>query len=422
MVGPAAVIRRRRAVAGWDLWTLPAAAVGFVLLIDAGAMVLFTVAGVTSGFGGGRDVVTFALLSAGSIVGAEAIRHIGEPSGNYQDLMTVWTLPIALLLPTPYALLASIPNDAWTQWRVRKAPLHRRFFSAASIGLTHAGAGALFRLLATGHPVGGAWSSRPALVIVVALVAGLLGEGTNTALVGMALRLSAPGFRWRGYWPGLDVAMLAGVEVCTGVAVTVLAVQAPVFVLLALPATTLLHRSLLHSQLQVAARTDPKTGLLNAAAWQQQVDREIDRCRRDGRTLAVLVLDVDHFKAVNDRHGHLAGDQVLAELAEVLRRELRPSDTIGRFGGEEFVVAIPAGPSRAMAIAGRLCQRIAGHVAEVAGQDVRITASIGVAMFGSDGYDATELLAAADRALYAAKAAGRNRVAAAGDPDGSAAS
>ncbi|MGI8695854.1 MAG: GGDEF domain-containing protein, partial [Mycobacteriales bacterium] len=161
---------------------------------------------------------------------------------------------------------------------------------------------------------------------------------------------------------------------------------------------------------------------LNAAAWQQQVDREIDRCRRDGRTLAVLVLDVDHFKAVNDLHGHLAGDQVLAELAEVLRRELRPSDTIGRFGGEEFVVAIPAGPSRAMAIAGRLCQRIAGHVAEVAGQDVRITASIGVAMFGSDGYDATELLAAADRALYAAKAAGRNRVAAAGDPDGAAAS
>ncbi|MGI8695690.1 MAG: GGDEF domain-containing protein [Mycobacteriales bacterium] len=336
--------------------------------------------------------------------------------------MTVWTLPIALLLPTPYALLAPIPNDLWTQWRVRKAVPHRRVFSAASIGLTHAGAGALFRLLAGAHPFAGSWTDRPEFILLVALAAGAAGEGANTALVDVAIHVSAPDTPWREILPGRDVIMLAGVEICTGVAVTVLARQAPAFVVLAVPAMILLHRSLLHSQLQVAARTDPKTGLLNAAAWQQQVDREIDRCRRDGRTLAVLVLDVDHFKAVNDRYGHLVGDQVLVELAEVLRRELRPSDTIGRFGGEEFVVAIPAGPSRAMAIAGRLCRRIAVHVAEVGADEVRITASIGVAMLGADGADATELLAAADRALYAAKAAGRNRVVAARGQGGAVAS
>jgi diguanylate cyclase (GGDEF)-like protein len=170
----------------------------------------------------------------------------------------------------------------------------------------------------------------------------------------------------------------------------------------------------MHQQLAAAARTDPKTGLLNAAAWQREADAEVIRALRAGTALSLLLVDVDHFKQVNDSHGHLIGDDVLRALATELRQQVRESDVVGRFGGEEFTVLLPrTDGDGACRIAERL--RSSAGLLSVAADpktDARIsvTVSIGVAVLGQHGSDLFELLAAADLALYRAKDAGRNQV------------
>ena len=131
--------------------------------------------------------------------------------------------------------------------------------------------------------------------------------------------------------------------------------------LVALPPVIWLQRSLMHQQLAAAARTDPKTGLLNAIAWQREADGEVARALRAGTPLALLLVDVDHFKRVNDNHGHLIGDEVLRALTTELRQQVRESDVVGRFGGEEFTVLLPrTDDAGAYGIAERLRASAAG--------------------------------------------------------------
>ncbi len=156
-------------------------------------------------------------------------------------------------------------------------------------------------------------------------------------------------------------------------------------------------------ELERLAVSDPLTGLPNRRLFTEALDREVRRARRYGAPLALAVLDVDHFKAVNDAHGHLVGDDVLRELAGALRSAVRPESIVARYGGEEFVVLLPdAAHDDALAAAERL--RLAA--AEV--RTVAVTVSIGVAVC-ADGADGGALLATADTALYQAKALGRNR-------------
>jgi diguanylate cyclase (GGDEF)-like protein len=167
----------------------------------------------------------------------------------------------------------------------------------------------------------------------------------------------------------------------------------------------------MHQQLAAAARTDPKTGLLNAAAWQREADAEVARALRTGATLALLLVDVDHFKRVNDSHGHLIGDEVLRALAAELRQQVRESDVVGRFGGEEFTVLLPrTDAAGAYGIAERLRTSAGRLSVATADASIGVTVSIGVAVLGQHGGDLFELLAAADVALYKAKDAGRDQV------------
>ena len=181
-------------------------------------------------------------------------------------------------------------------------------------------------------------------------------------------------------------------------------------------AAAALESANLHSAARELADVDALTRLPNRRRFQGDVEVEWDRCRRYGRPMSLVMIDLDHFKALNDEHGHLFGDQVLRGAAEALAGALRTSDTAYRYGGEEFVVLLrETGLEDAREVAERLCEAVRRF--RVAGHPVRVTTSAGVAERRSSMAHHTELVATADAALYAAKAAGRDRVAATGLAD-----
>jgi diguanylate cyclase (GGDEF)-like protein len=161
------------------------------------------------------------------------------------------------------------------------------------------------------------------------------------------------------------------------------------------------------ARLSDSARRDVLTGLLNRRGFQERLETELARATRTEQPVALIVGDVDHFKAVNDRLGHPAGDAVLLRLAGVLERVGRRGDTVARLGGEEFVFIVPdADAERAF----ELAERARGAVERAfAGEEIPLTASFGTVAFPADGTTAESLLGQADRALYAAKHEGRNR-------------
>jgi diguanylate cyclase (GGDEF)-like protein len=159
--------------------------------------------------------------------------------------------------------------------------------------------------------------------------------------------------------------------------------------------------------------TDPLTGLANHRQFYQQLAREIRRAQRYQRPLTLLMLDLDHFKAFNDRHGHLAGDQALRETADVLRHNARSVDILARYGGEEFAIILPETDlERAAHQAERIRSAVANHVFrfQETRQDYQVTVSIGVATITPATRKTEDLVHYADQALYRAKAGGRNRL------------
>ena len=164
--------------------------------------------------------------------------------------------------------------------------------------------------------------------------------------------------------------------------------------------------------LRTQARRDGLTGLLNRTAILEQMEEELERSARSGRPFTVAMLDIDHFKAVNDTYGHLVGDAVLRQVAARLRRHLRNYDGMGRYGGEEFLILIPDFDAQVDPNRLELLRRaVASESIEEGPVKLHVTCSFGVATLrGGEQAIAETLLAAADQALYQAKNAGRNRV------------
>lgn len=169
----------------------------------------------------------------------------------------------------------------------------------------------------------------------------------------------------------------------------------------------------LMQQLRWGSRHDALTGLLNRRAMQEAVDQELARSRRAGDSFAVVMLDIDHFKAINDQHGHPAGDLALQHTASLLQAAVRDVDRVGRFGGEEFIVLLPGmGLDQAAAAAETLRKRVAALrlQCEGVGEPIVLSASFGVAAWKGPKEDPSRLLMRADQALYRAKRGGRNQV------------
>jgi diguanylate cyclase (GGDEF)-like protein len=183
-------------------------------------------------------------------------------------------------------------------------------------------------------------------------------------------------------------------------------------VVLARRAASAIGFARLLEKLEHLARTDELTGLNNRREFLERGKTEFERARRNGHVLSAIILDVDRFKEINDRYGHLVGDAVLSEVAERCSSELRSIDLLGRIGGEEFAALLPeVDLDIAVRIAGRIRRALNETPIRAGREDISVTVTLGVGTMSPRMTDLAMLLEQADAALYAGKAAGRDRVA-----------
>lgn len=182
--------------------------------------------------------------------------------------------------------------------------------------------------------------------------------------------------------------------------------------LLAEQAAVIIEHSEEVQNLEIQALTDPLTGVANRRYFHKRLEEEIRRTRRYKHSLGVIMLDIDHFKKVNDQYGHATGDAVLQGLAGLLRQSVRDTEIVARYGGEEFALLMPlTNTDEAYAAAERIRKAVFAHAfTNLQGKVIPITVSVGVASFPSDCRSVSELIEVADKALYAAKNGGRNQV------------
>jgi diguanylate cyclase (GGDEF)-like protein len=413
----------------WALWRRPPVLIAFMLGCEVVAVTVLTVSFRLSAIPGGRDWINFAILACGATVHIQLTQRQEERRRNRAkkvliDLTAVWTFSAALILPVPLTLL--IVFLIRTQhWFIARRPAHNFIFSSITHGL--AGAVAHLTYVALGpHLLGqSGWGSfwHEAGTIVVT---GVVYEVIQILYVGGALALglsSEPTLRNVLGSPADN--LLEAVTIGLGAVTAILLAVVPPMVVVMAVATVVFNRLAELDQLQNDVRTDPKTGVLNMRGWSESAERALERTARSGDQLALLMVDLDHFKWINDTYGHPAGDDVLRTVAQTLDEVTRPSDLVGRFGGEEFLILLPDIDEEATWDAAERI-RIAIAKLHIVTTDKRgdpatvadRTTSIGVARHPRHGDTLERLLHSADAAVYLAKENGRDQVCFAPDTPG----
>ncbi|WP_249026668.1 GGDEF domain-containing protein, partial [Amycolatopsis pretoriensis] len=329
----------------WALWQQGPRVVVYCLLTEAAAVTLtlrpFPIAVDR------RTVLILLVLLLLGVAQSEAGRRVerirrrvsGSPHIN---MTSVWTFAGVLVLPPPLlavlvgGLYGHLAIRSW--YRLQRVPASRTVSNAAIILLSCYAAQAVMRV--SGSPdVRSAFPRGWAGTFAIA-AAGVTFFVVNALLVLPARReIGRTPEALFGTWSdnGLEVATL-----CLGALNAVALAVLPGLVVLVLPPLLLLHRTVLVKQLEVAAHRDAKTGLYNTSGWHSLAERTLAAAARQRSTFGLLMLDLDHFKQVNDTYGHLAGDAVLRAVAEAIIAAVRGrGDAVGRFGGEEFVVLLP---------------------------------------------------------------------------------
>jgi diguanylate cyclase (GGDEF)-like protein len=403
--------------AAWQVWSLPEPLRGLVAGVSVVAIAATAAAPARTTWRLSDVAVYVALLTCAGIT-IESSRAVREVHGTIgRDLLTVWYLAIAVTLPPVYALFAPVPLGAYRLWRVRRGFVYRRVYSNATLSLAYGAASLIFHAV----PAAAAGRTPGAGAHVLTWVAVVAGCGlaawlVNNGLLLAAIKLSDPGTRVGDLYANREAATADGIELTLAVSLALVVSINPWLMALSLPSIVLCRRYLMHVQLDAHARLDAKTGLLNASSWQREGEVELARAQRLGAPLAVAIVDIDHFKTVNDTVGHPAGDRVLRGIATALREDLRGYDLTGRFGGDAFAVLLPhTRADEARRISERLRDKIAGDPVEIedgthAGYIFRLTVSIGVAAADGSWPAFPDLLSSARTALGQAKRAGRNRV------------
>jgi diguanylate cyclase (GGDEF)-like protein len=406
----------RRSPRHWAVWQLPRAARALVVAVPT-AYVAIVIAGTWSVHVHPRDVVTAGVFAAASVASVEVSMRLAWPRARgdliSSDGLSVWILPVALLLPPIYVALMVLVPRAYVQVRVWRAQTMKFVYSTSGLGIAYFAASALHSSLngtsgkapSVDSLAGG---SRAVFALAVALAVWWLGQNL---LVCAVVALTAGRDAVAAFVRNVEIHAVDLVAVCLGVATAVLwAVHPLAAALLAPPVLLMQHQ--LYSGLRQAVRRDLLTDVSNPQFWREAASREVERAWASGADLAVLVIDLDHFKDVNDKYGHLAGDDVLAAAARSIATALRPTDMVGRLGGEEFGavlsgLALDGAERAAERVRAQICRT---RVRSDRGDWISVTASIGVAELSVNGTSLTELVAAADAAMYAAKAAGRDTV------------
>jgi diguanylate cyclase (GGDEF)-like protein len=400
--GPAAVVPAQRASRSRRRSLAPAAT-AYLVLVVAAAVALAVPLHLSSG--GHTDWLLFTMLTTCAM--AAQLFVVREPGHQSRCTTSVFFVAGALLLPLQLValmcVLAHIPE--WVRYRY--AWYIQTFNIANWICAT-----SVVYYIAVG------WLDRQDLdhqlqtLAAAGAVAAMACALVNHSLLALMLRLArGQSARETGLFSfgslSTEVVLAA-----LGVALAAIWSIAPPLVPFVLAPLIVVYRSLQLPNLELAARLDSKTELFNARYFSSALSAELDRAKRFGRPLSMLLADLDLMREVNNTYGHLAGDAVLRGVADVLREQLRPFDIAGRFGGEEFSVALPeASHEEALVIAERIRAAVAGTSFRGTGDggEVRATISIGVATFsGNDNVEG--LIHQADLALYRSKALGRNRV------------
>jgi len=351
--------------------------------------------------------VALVLLGCATVAQQFKVR---SPKHQSYYTTTIFFFAAALLLHPGYVVAIILTAHAVELVRVRYR-WYIQAFNVANFLICSLAAGALFNAGLQGHP---AADARAALF---ALLAGVVFVGLNHVLTALVITwargvpISRAGtLDWDNL--GTDLALMS-----VGALGSLLWLTNPWFVPLCLGPLFLIYRSLLVPTLKEEARTDPKTELANMKHWNEVAQAEVERARRFSRPLTVVLADLDLLRDINNRHGHLTGDQMIRRVADAIRGALREYDVPARFGGDEFAILMPETTlAEAMTVAERVRRGVEAIGLKLSdGTTVAASVSIGVSVFPGHGGTASELLAAADRAVYQAKALGRNRVCAFAD-------
>lgn len=412
-------------VRSWTLWQRPRRLLFLVLTVELAA-VLLTVWALARWPVTGTDLV-FALIIVGCAeLYVEVSRHVESIRQRvsripHVDLNSMWTFAAVLVLAPALVMVVVSVNYVHRWFRIRHHVVHRQVYTAAATVV--AGYAAAEMLVAVdNHP---ALSRAPqgidATMYLLLVAAGITYFVVRSLLVSAAILLS----RRRPTLANLatdreDVAIeFAGIGL--GVLVAWALNEWPAMLTIIFGVALVLHGTVLTRQLRDVVRVDPKTGLLNVLAWTSTARRWMARADDTDRAVGLLMVDLDHFKLVNDVYGHVLGDDVLAAVATTITSEVRAADLatadlVGRFGGEEFAILLWNARETAMIdIAERIRQRIS-NIPIVAGDNastdtmIRVTCSVGAAISPRHGMDLDQLLQAAGNALDHAKRCGRNQV------------
>jgi diguanylate cyclase (GGDEF)-like protein len=397
------------------VWSLRKPAIAALLVVELFAIVVaVTTVGRVSIHR--HDWVIFGILALGSILHMQAVRGMSltreSDLGNapYVDLKSVWTFAGLLLLPPSLAMALVVVTAVNLRLRMARMRTFRWLYTTATVMLaTQAAMAVLYAALPAGSYPGLPNSMRGVAVIVLAAA---IRWFVNFGLVVAIILLSAPKTPAQDALGSFSSSLVEVAALSLGGVTALVVTHDPWYLALIIPLLLVLHRTLLLRQYEVAARTDTKTGLANATHWSQVARSELTRAERDHTSVGVLMLDLDHFKRINDTYGHLTGDAVLKAVADALRKSGREYDLVGRFGGEEFMILLPGiERNELLGVAERFRQCVGGLIitSPDTGEHVTVTASAGAVVYPYTGSDLDELLLAADAALYQAKESGRNR-------------
>ncbi|TNC24670.1 GGDEF domain-containing protein [Amycolatopsis alkalitolerans] len=403
------------------MWRRPKPFIAFLVVAELVALAWFVRVFLDTPAPDRLDLLRFGILTAGATVHIQMTRRQEERRRNRVrtvliDLTAVWVFPAAIILPGTLTI-ALVLLIRIQHWFVARRPAHNFVFSSITHMLAATVAHQMVVIL--GGPqwdsltVAGSLGEFGKLLLV-----GLVYEAVQILYVGSILSLAAQARPTiRGVLGSKADNLLEAITIGLGAVTAILLVILPPTVAIMAVVTVVFNRLAELDQLQDDVRTDPKTQVYNMRGWTESAERALARATKAGDGLGILMIDLDYFKWINDTYGHPAGDDVLRNLAQLLDEVTRPSDVVGRFGGEEFLVLLP---ETDQAAATGAAERIRSAVARLRivttdkrGDQITVsdrTASIGVAVYPHHGDSLEKLMQAADAAVYEAKEGGRNQV------------